>query len=718
MIGIRSHFVLLAPNLYSDRTLIRLDLKWDEAFSIDELKAVSLGELDLEADLIVQPGLPGLVAGIATWLQRQAGHLVSPVSPGTELGLAQTALFEWEDALSGEHAGRAAVELCGRMARKQPREQLDRVIRRFNRHAMARCLAPGLRVLLAAAKRRDVPVIRLQQPPFQAPGTPGVAEVVQLGWGDRQVRCRGLLTDRVPKEAIAVCSDPTRLSAVLAAAGLACDLKAWTPGAGNIRIIYLGEHIVAAFEPETGRVLNPDTHVVEVARRVAEAIELPVAAVDLIVTADGVVISKVDPQPSLDGLPGEIAMDVAEAFVQWLYPDGQSARIPLALVTGTNGKTTTCHLLANILKAMGNTVGLVCSTGAYLDGERVKKGDLSSPWEGLEVLHGRRVSAAVMEVARGGLLKVGLGVTGAAAGGCLRIAADHFGLQGIDDETGMAQVKALVLEGVDGPVVLSADSEWSLGMAAKAGERELILVTTSRDPEELLDAHPGARRVVHLRDATGAAVIAVTDRDGCTDLIGVAEVPVTRDGQVDYNVENAAFAAAFALAMGCSHDAIREGLGSFVLEWQAVPGRLSVVTKHPFTVILDYAHNPAGVRALHAYLKRAFDGVRLVGVITASDRRIDEEVKDYARACAEVFDEFVCTEYDPVINRAAGAGTALLPGVLEQAGIDPEHIHVQPVPDEAARLAMDLARPGDAVIMLGRDDDRVWEIVEKYPAAL
>ena len=105
-------------------------------------------------------------------------------------------------------------------------------------------------------------------------------------------------------------------------------------------------------------------------------------------------------------------------------------------------------------------------------------------------------------------------------------------------------------------------------------------------------------------------------------------------------------------------------------------------------------------------------------LLLAGDRRIDEEVRDYGRACAEVFDEFVCTEFDAVLNRAAGVGTALLPGVLEQAGIEPEHIHVRPVPDEAARLAMDLARPGDAVIMLGRDDDRVWEIVEKYPAAL
>jgi len=669
-------------------------------------------------DLIVQPGVPGLIAGLATWLQRQAGHRVSSVSPQTELGLDQTALFEWEDAQTAEKAGRAAVDLCARMAGGQPREQLERVIRKFIKEASARCLDSGLRCLLEAAKRRDIPVIRLQQPPFQAPGTPGGAELIQLGWGDRQVRCQGLLTDRVPKEAIAVCSDSVRLSSALSDAGLACDLKSPPGGGDHIRMICIGACVVAAFEPESGRVLSPDARVVEVAQRVVQLVDLPVAAVDLVVTPEAIVVSKVDPQPSPGALPEEITGEVADAFFEWLYPEGQNPRIPLVMLTGTNGKTTTCHLLASILKAMGNTVGLVCSTGAYLDGKRVKKGDLSSPWEGLEVLHGRRVSAAVMEVARGGLLKVGLGVTGAAAAGCLRITADHLGLDGIDDEAGMAEVKGLVFEGVEGTVVLSADSDLSLAMAAKAAPRELILVTTSGDPKELLDAHPAAGRVVYLRDAPVGPVIAVTDREGTTDLMRVADVPVTLGGLVDYNVENAAFATALALAMDCSHDAIREGLGSFVLDWQTVPGRLSVFDKHPFTVVLDYAHNPAGVQALHRYLKAAFEGVRLIGLITASDRRVDEEVRDYARACAQIFDEFVCTEYDYVTHREAGAGTVLMPGILEQAGVDPEHIHVRSVPDEAAHLAMDLARPGDAVIMLGRDDDRIWEIVEKYPEKL
>jgi cyanophycin synthetase len=271
-------------------------------------------------------------------------------------------------------------------------------------------------------------------------------------------------------------------------------------------------------------------------------------------------------------------------------------RVPVVAVTGTNGKTTTTRLIAHIGRAAGHVVGWSNTDGVYVDGEVVETGDYSGPSGAGMVLADPRVQLAVTETARGGILLRGVGVTHNDVAVVTNVSADHLGLHGVDTLDQLAEVKAVItrITRPEGWVVLNADDPRTFAMRLGARAR---CVAFSRDPDS-----PNLR---HVLDEGGRAVtlldghVTVIDRNGDTDeLVPVVDVPVTLAGLSRHNVENVLAAAGAAIAVRLPRAAVVEGLRTFAADADANPGRMNVYDLAGVTVVVDLAHNEAGLQAL------------------------------------------------------------------------------------------------------------------------
>jgi cyanophycin synthetase len=296
---------------------------------------------------------------------------------------------------------------------------------------------------------------------------------------------------------------------------------------------------------------------------------------------------------------------VAAAVLRMLFPRGETGRIPTFAVTGTNGKSTTARMLAHILRQAGRSVGLTTTSGVYVNGALVKKADASGPRSARMVLRDPTVDTAVLEIARGGLLREGLAFDQCDVGCVTNIAPDHLGLKGIETVQDLAWVKSVVVENVrrGGVSVLNADDVLTARMRRRAGGRLAFfsLCTADARPAFLRD-HIEAGGLAVFREDSG---LLVAHQDGRRHpLLRASEIPATLGGLAEFNVQNALAAAAMALGGGIELSAVRLALATFGAAFEQNPGRLNVFDGHGFRVILDYAHNPAGMMALRDLLTR------------------------------------------------------------------------------------------------------------------
>ncbi|MGH8033866.1 MAG: cyanophycin synthetase, partial [Lysobacterales bacterium] len=255
--------------------------------------------------------------------------------------------------------------------------------------------------------------------------------------------------------------------------------------------------------------------------------------------------------------------DVAGKVMDMLFPPGTPTRIPVASITGTNGKTTTTRMLAHILKTAGHIVGMTSTDGVYIDGRLTVKGDMTGPSSAHIVLRDPSVDIAVMETARGGLLRSGLGYRRCDVAACLNVAADHLGLQGIDTLEQLAEVKRIVIEVARNTAVLNADDVLCLRMADYT-EAEHVCYVTLNPLHALVKEHirAGGRAVV-LEQGMNGDMITLYDNGTHFQLLWTHLIPATMDGKAMHNVQNAMFAAALAYSLGKSLDDIRHGLRTF-----------------------------------------------------------------------------------------------------------------------------------------------------------
>ncbi|MCG8432936.1 MAG: cyanophycin synthetase [Gammaproteobacteria bacterium] len=464
-------------------------------------------------------------------------------------------------------------------------------------------------------------------------------------------------------------------------------------------------------------VIHPDNR--EMAERAIRSIGLDVGGVDFLTTditesykKTGGAICEINAAPGFrmhvapsEGKP----RDVAGKVIDMLFPSGTPSRIPIASITGTNGKTTTSRMLAHIMKLAGHTVGLATTDGVYIDGQPTVQGDMTGPMAARMILRDPSVDAAVMETARGGMLRRGLGYRRSNVSACLNVSADHFGLRGINTVEELAEVKRVVVEIAKDTAVLNADDKLCLKMADYTQAEHLCYVTMS-------PTHPLVRE--HIRAGGRAAVleagmnghmVTIYDHGHHIPLLWTHLIPATLEGRAMHNVQNAMFAAALAYSLGIKLEDIRHGLRTFDTSFFQAPGRMNVFDEHPFRVILDYAHNPAAVKTICDVVDRLETrGKRIIVLAAPGDRR-DEDITEIGHLAAGHFDHYICRRDDSPRGREPEEVPNMLKQALLEKGVNAEQIEVIPDEQEATDAALRMAEENDLVLILGDAIHRTWK---------
>ena len=474
---------------------------------------------------------------------------------------------------------------------------------------------------------------------------------------------------------------------------------------------------------------------VEIAEEAARVIGLDIAGIDFIcpditepVRETGGAICEVNAAPGFRMHTHPTIGDqqfIAKNVVDMMFPPGAPSRIPIVAVTGTNGKTTTSRMIAHIFKGMGRKVGMTSTDGVVIDERLVIRADASGPKSARMVLQNPRVDFAVFEVARGGILREGLGYERNDVAVVLNVQPDHLGIRGIDTIEQLAEVKAVPVEAVprNGHAVLNADEPLVRAMRRRCSGEVVFFSMEPRGSEirDFIDAHcrRGGKAVV-LESSDRGDMIVVRHGSREMQLAWTHLLPATFGGRARMNVQNSLAAAAAAFAAGAPLHDIRQGLRSFSTNYYLSPGRLNEIEVDGINVVVDYCHNAPGMRMLGDFVDRLGDSMSAtselgkpsrIGVIaTAGDRR-DEDMVELGAVAADHFDVIVVREDAALRGRERGETSELVArGVRERSAAGARCKQVEIVLDEieATRHAMSRANKADLVVLC----------VDKHPAVL
>ncbi|HET7027705.1 MAG TPA: cyanophycin synthetase [Candidatus Limnocylindrales bacterium] len=521
------------------------------------------------------------------------------------------------------------------------------------------------------------------------------------------------------------------------------------PEGFRVRLVSTGNMSTGGTSIDRTMEAHPDN--LEIAETAARVVGLDVAGIDFIcpdiaapVRETGGAIVEVNAAPGFrmhthptEGEPQYVARPV----VDLLFPPGTASRIPIIAVTGTNGKTTTVRMIAHILKLMGRRVGMTSTDGIVVDGRLMKKGDMSGPKSALMVLQNPTVDTAVFEVARGGILREGLGYDRNDVAVVTNVSGDHLGLGGITTIGQLATVKGVVVEAVPraGTAVLNADDTLVARMARHSAGRVVFFsmsTTPGEDGWDRVDAHcsrGGAAFV--LQDTAEGELVTLRLGSRMMPVLYTHLIPATFNGRARMNVANALAAAAAAWAAGAHLHDIRQGLRTFTTSFFQAPGRLNLVDVGGIRLVIDYCHNVDGMRRLADFVNRmmvepqprtstgkprpggakerpgeAADGRqgRAIGVIGMPGDRRDEDQREYGALATGAFDEIVVREDRNLRGRPPGESAANVEaGVRSAKG---RTTRSETVLDEleAVRIALRHAVPGDLVVACVDDSVAVY----------
>ena len=473
---------------------------------------------------------------------------------------------------------------------------------------------------------------------------------------------------------------------------------------------------------------HPDN--VEIAEEAARLIGLDVAGIDFIcpditepVRETGGAICEVNAAPGFRMHTHPTVGDpqfIAKPVVDSLFPPGAPSRVPIVAVTGTNGKTTTARMIAHIFKGLGRKVGMTSTDGVVIDERLVIRADASGPKSARMVLQNPRVDMAVFEVARGGILREGLGYDRNDVAVVTNVAADHLGLRGIETIEQLAAVKRVIVEAVprSGAAVLNADDALVREMRRHCSGEVVwfSLAEPGSDAREMIDAHcrRGGKAVVLDAGERGEMILILHGRRSM-QLAWTHLLPATFGGAARFNVANVLASAGAAFAAGAPLHDIRQGLRTFTTSYYLSPGRMNLIgvstPNGTVDVVVDYCHNAPGMRELGDFVERyseqragATDLAKpsRIGIIaTAGDRR-DDDMRELGAIAANHFDVLVVREDVQLRGRARGEVAGFVAdGVRARMAEGARCKQVEVVVDEldAVRHAMARANPGDLVVM-------------------
>jgi len=426
--------------------------------------------------------------------------------------------------------------------------------------------------------------------------------------------------------------------------------------------------------------VHPD--VKEVCERATRLVGLDVAGVDIVIPdisqpmrsgQSAIIEVNAAPGIRMHHYPREgEARDVGSAIVDSLFAEGSTGRIPIVAITGTNGKTTVTRVVNRMLELSGYRTGMTTTDGIYVMGRRVAEGDMTGPKSAWAVLMDKSVEAAVLETARGGIIRGGLAFDYCDVACITNIGEDHLGQDGVETVEDLMDVKSLLVESVHsrGASVLNADDPHVLSLLYYA-TGEPILFSNRFDNVSLHKHISEGGRAVYTRQ--GGMFVAVRGQERF--LAPVASVPITAGGRAEYNVENALAAAACGLGLGLSEAVIRQGLQNFENDPFRNPGRFNHFRLGDLNVVLDYGHNAEGFQAVFEAI-RAHDPHRVVAVVGVPGDRSDESTFMAGRVAGALFDRVVIKEDEELRGRRPGEVADLLYHGARRAGMGERNISV------------------------------------------
>ncbi|MEN9280842.1 MAG: cyanophycin synthetase, partial [Gloeomargarita sp. DG02_3_bins_56] len=450
--------------------------------------------------------------------------------------------------------------------------------------------------------------------------------------------------------------------------------------------------------------------------RAARWVGLDIAGIDLITPditqplrqVDGVVVEvnaapglRMHLQPS-EGTPRNVCAPILDL----LFPGGSQGGIPIVAITGTNGKTTTTRLTAHLCQQMGKVVGFTTTDGTYIGDYLVEPGDNTGPQSARLILNDPTVELAVLESARGGILRSGLAFPHCQVGVVLNVADDHLGSYDIDTLEQMASVKSVVAEVVhpEGLAVLNAEDELVAAMAQRV--KGAVAYFSLNPDHPVFHAH-------RQRGGLGATVInghiTLVEGEQVLPIVPLPEVPLTLGGTVRFMVANALAATLAAYRLGVTVEQLAQGLRTFRASVEQTPGRMNLLAVRDFHVLIDYAHNPHGYRAVGEFVAHWQKGER-VGVIGAPGDRRDEDLREMGRIAAQLFDRVIIKEDDDTRGRRRGeAATWLQMGVTE--AVAQRSLQVILDETEAIQTALNQGKTGDLIVIFPEKSQRALNLV-------
>ncbi len=440
------------------------------------------------------------------------------------------------------------------------------------------------------------------------------------------------------------------------------------------------------------------------AERIARIIGLDICGIDIMASdlstplnESGGAVLEVNAGPGFrmhlapsEGLPRNVAASV----VDMLFPPGSEARIPIVAVTGTNGKTTTTRLIAHMMRLKGFKVGYTTTDGVYIQNRLLMQGDCTGPNSAEFVLKDPTVNFAVLECARGGLLRAGLGFHKCDVGIVTNVAPDHLGLKGIHTIEQLAKVKGVIPETVreGGYAILNADDPLVYNMRKAVNANVALFSMDENNPHIRSIAKVGGLSAIYEN-----GYITICRGDWKMRVTKAVNVPLTFGGRAAFMIQNVLPAVLTAYVQGLSIEDIKVSLESFVPSPSQTPGRLNMFEFKDFNVLLDYAHNAAGLRALANMLEK-MEGSPKVGIIAGiGDRRIEDN-NDIGRLAAEMFDEIIIRQDKHLRGKTEGELIEMLTTGIH--AVDPnKKVTIIPSEKEAIAHAIKHAQKGSLIVI-------------------
>ncbi|HEY9906291.1 MAG TPA: cyanophycin synthetase [Thermosynechococcaceae cyanobacterium] len=452
------------------------------------------------------------------------------------------------------------------------------------------------------------------------------------------------------------------------------------------------------------------------AQRIAKIIGLDIAGIDVVTPditrplreVDGVIV-EVNAAPGfrMHVCPSEgIPRNVAEPVLSMLFPPGSSSRVPIIALTGTNGKTTTTRLTAHIFRQMGQVVGYTTTDGTYIGDYLVEPGDNTGPQSAQLILQDPTVEVAVLESARGGILRSGLAFGTCDVGVVLNVAADHLGLGDIDTIEQMARVKGVVAEAVmpKGYAVLNADDPLVAKMAEQVKAQVAYFSMNPDNP--LIRSHTQAGGLAAVYEN---GYLSILKGDWTLRIEQAVNVPLTLAGRAPFMIANALAASLAAFAQGVRIEDIRAALSTFTASITQTPGRMNLIDLGRFHALVDYAHNAHSYEALAGFVQN-WPGER-IGVVGGPGDRRDEDFVTLGRLSAQMFDRILIKEDDDTRGRPRGDAARLISQGIQQVKPDVS-FEVVLEEEQAIETALNVAPLHSLVVVLPESINRAIQLIE------